>query len=356
MNDSRKSKLLSFDPNDVGATSNQIFGLPFDIEESQIVLLPVPWDVTVSYGGGCSGGPEAIKSASYQIDLHDPDNMNGWQAGIAMLDIPEEWTKRSAKLRQSAERYIEWLSTRTSGEPVSHGMQSVVDEVNSAGEELRNWVSARASELMDKGKIVGLVGGDHSTPLGYLDAIAARHEKFGILQIDAHCDLRNAYEGFKYSHASIMWNALDLPQVDTLVQVGIRDYSASEASLISGSKGRIRTFFDADLKRARFEGGTWKESCASIIAALPAKVYISFDIDGLDPKLCPNTGTPVPGGMEFEEAIYLIREVVQSGRQIVGFDLCEVTPGESEWDANVGARVLYKMCNLILKGSNVRAS
>jgi agmatinase len=350
MNEQRKAKLESFDPNDVGAKSNQIFGLPFEIDESRVVLLPVPWDVTVSYGGGCSAGPSSIKSASYQIDLHDPDNPVGWQAGIAMLEVSDEWSQRSSKLRSSAEKYIDWLSVRSSAES-SKPMQSILDEINRAGEELRTWVKTRSSELLDQGKILGLIGGDHSTPLGYLDALAERHDKFGILQIDAHCDLRDAYEGFTYSHASIMWNAIKLPQVDRLVQVGIRDYSGSEDELIRASQGRIRTFLDADLKRSQYEGATWKELCATIISALPAKVYISFDIDGLDPKLCPNTGTPVPGGLEFEQAVYLIREVVASGRQIIGFDLCEVTPGDSEWDANVGARVLYKMCNLILKGT-----
>lgn len=178
-----------------------------------------------------------------------------------------------------------------------------------------------------------------------MHALAEKHAEYGILQIDAHADLRNAYEGFTYSHASIMFNALKLPQVKKLVQVGIRDLCQGEAELVDQSNGRITTFYDYKIKNKLYEGNSWQKQCKKIIAQLPQKVYISFDIDGLDPKLCPATGTPVPGGFEFEEAVYLIKTLVQSGREIIGFDLCEVAPGDSEWNGNVGARLLYKLCN-----------
>jgi agmatinase len=195
-------------------------------------------------------------------------------------------------------------------------------------------------------KIVGLVGGDHSTPLGFMEALAERYSDFGILQFDAHCDLREAYEGFEYSHASIMYNALKIPQVKKLVQVGIRDWCEAENEIINNSKGRVKTFFDYVMKRKMYEGESWRGICSEIISHLPRHIYISFDIDGLDPKLCPNTGTPVPGGLEFEQAVYLISQVAASGKKIIGFDLNEVAPGDSEWNGNVGARLLYKMCNL----------
>jgi agmatinase len=104
-----------------------------------------------------------------------------------------------------------------------------------------------------------------------------------------------------------------------------------------------------------FEGVTWKMICDDIVASLPMQVYLSFDIDGLDPKLCPNTGTPVPGGLELEQAVYLIRRVADSGRKIIGCDLNEVVPGLDDWDANVGARLLYKMCNLMGKSQSLPA-
>ena len=196
-----------------------------------------------------------------------------------------------------------------------------------------------------EGKMVALLGGDHSTPLGLLRLLNERYERFGILQIDAHMDLRKAYQGFTYSHASIMYNALKLPGVSRLVQVGIRDYCDEELEVMKRAMGRIVTWFDEDLKAQHFEGKTWSELCDRIIADLPEHVYISFDIDGLDPQLCPSTGTPVPGGLQFAEATFLIKRLVASGRKIISFDLNEVAPGPTDWDANVGARLLYQMCN-----------
>jgi len=337
----------TFDPNSVGLAGNQIFGLPFPESESRLVLLPVPWDVTVSYGGGTHAGPEAILNASYQVDLYDADLPGGWKSGMAMRPIAASWLERSATLRAKATRVIQFLE-EGGDVAADKQMSAIIQEITTAGEELRRWVREQTTGLLQQGKLVGLVGGDHSTPLGFFDAIAARHPNFGILQIDAHCDLRNAYEGFRYSHASIMWNALQLPQLQKLVQVGIRDCCEAEVQVIADSAGRVQTFFDTDLKRELYSGTSWKQLCDSIIRALPQEVYVSFDIDGLDPKLCPNTGTPVPGGLEFDQAAFLLRELVRSGRRLIGFDLNEVSPGETEWDANVGARMLYKLCNLML--------
>jgi agmatinase len=214
---------------------------------------------------------------------------------------------------------------------------------------MNEWVYNQTLALLNKGKLVGLVGGDHSTPLGYYKAIGEKKGDFGILQIDAHCDLRDSYEGFQYSHASIMYNALkEVPQLTKLVQVGIRDYCEEELDFIKDNPERVTTFFDKDIKEALFEGEQWKSICDRIIDALPQQVYISFDIDGLDPKLCPHTGTPVPGGFEVAQIFYLFKRVLASGRQLIGFDLNEVSTSHDEWDANVGARVLFKLCNLLV--------
>ncbi len=222
-------------------------------------------------------------------------------------------------------------------------MQAIVQEVDRAARELNAHVKKNTLHFLKKKKTVGLVGGDHSTPLGFMQALSEQYTSFGILQIDAHADLRKAYEGFEFSHASIMYNALKFKAITKLVQVGIRDYCEEEVEVIRNNSNRITTYFDRDIKRSMFEGGTWKDICDEIIQQLPDNVYLSFDIDGLDPKLCPNTGTPVAGGFEVEQTLYLIEKVVESGKTIIGFDLNEVSPGKDEWDANVGARLLYRM-------------
>jgi agmatinase len=151
-----------------------------------------------------------------------------------------------------------------------------------------------------------------------------------------------------------MYNALgEIPQLTKLVQVGVRDYSESEKDFIINSNQRVITYFDKDIKERMFEGDTWKNITDEIVAHLPDKVFISFDIDGLDPKLCPNTGTPVQGGFETEQIFYLFKKILQSGRKLIGFDLNEVGISTNEWDENVGARVLFKLCNLMVAENNL---
>lgn len=347
------SVLENFDPNSVGNPNNNIFGLPFSEEEAKLVLLPVPWEVSVSYGAGTARAPENIFKASLQVDLYDDDFQEGWKQGIFMREMNKNVLQKSDYLRKEAELYINYISE---GELVEDNkfMCKVLKDLNAGAEFLNEWVYEQTKELLDARKLVGLVGGDHSTPLGYYKAIGEKHGDFGILQIDAHADLREAYEDLKYSHASIMFNALaEIPQLTKLVQVGTRDYSLGELDYSRNSNGRVITFFDKELKERAFEGETWRSITDDIVSKLPQKVYISFDIDGLDPKLCPNTGTPVQGGFETQEVYYLLKKVLDSGRELIGFDLNEVGTSNNEWDENVGARILFKLCNLLI-ASNLK--
>ena len=337
-------KLETFDPNAPGDVAANLFGLPFTPEEAQVVVVPVPWEVTVSYRAGTALGPAAIREASLQVDLFDPDIPDAWKLGVAIEAEDEMIAATSHRLRPLAADYIGWLEAGSpAADKATHG--TVPALVNAEGDKLIAWLKAKAGALLDAGKTVAVLGGDHSTPLGLMQALAERHEEFGILQIDAHCDLRPAYEGFQYSHASIMYNALQIPQVTRLIQVGIRDYCQQEADLIEQSHGRVALFGQRFLSDEKFVKKSWKKVCGKIIAQLPDKVYISFDIDGLDPKLCPGTGTPVPGGLEFEEATYLLRSLVRAGKTIIGLDLNEVAPGDSDWNGIVGARLLYQLLN-----------
>ncbi|MEO6327940.1 MAG: agmatinase family protein [Ginsengibacter sp.] len=344
--------ISNFDPNSVGNSNNNIFGLPFTEEDASLVLLPVPWEVTVSYAAGTARAAEHMCKASLQIDLTDPDVKDGWKQGFYMRSIDRKILMKSDYLRKEAELYINYIS---GGEKVEDNkfMCKTLKEVNAGSLFLNSWVYEQTKELLDSGKMVGLVGGDHSTPFGFYKAIAEKHGDFGILQIDAHCDLRESYENFKYSHASVMYNALnEIPQLSKLVQVGVRDYSVSESDFINNSNGRVVTYFDKQIKERLYEGDTWKLIVDEIVRHLPNKIFISFDIDGLDPKLCPHTGTPVQGGFETEQIFYLFKKVLQSGRRLIGFDLNEVGISQDEWDENVGARVLFKLCNLMVAGNS----
>lgn len=336
----REEKIQSFDPNGY-ATHEGIFGLPFTATESDTWILPVPWEVTVSYSTGTAAAPEAIKEASFQIDLYDPLLKDAWKRGIYLTEVSKELQEKSTEYRQKAEAYLEGLFE---GKPDEH----LLAEINGACVGMVNWVEASATESLNQNKKLILLGGDHSTPLGYIKALAKKYNDFGILQIDAHADLRESYEGFEYSHASIMYNALKFKEVSKLVQVGIRDYCEAEVEMINKSNGRVCTFYDQDLKRDAYKGITWEKQCDKIVGQLPQQVYVSFDIDGLDPKLCPNTGTPVAGGFETEQILYLLEMVVRSGRMLIGMDLNEVGISEAtEWDANVAARLLYRLCNIL---------
>ena len=342
---SKASKIKTFDPNTPGDPAAQIYGLPFTCEEADIVLVPVPWEVTTSYGGGTSRGPAAIRAASFQVDLFHPEFPDLWKRGVAMDAIPEALLEQSDELKKRARLVMDDL---VGGLPEKkHGKALAARElINAECAVMNAWVRKRCQYWMDRGKLVGLVGGDHSTPLGFLRAQGRAHRKFGILHIDAHMDLRIAYEGFDFSHASILYNALSVRQVERIVSVGIRDFCEQESAVFGNHYGEMRATRSADLRALQYEGMPWKEQCAAIIAALPQKVHISFDIDGLDPTLCPHTGTPVPGGLQYEEATYLLSQVAKQ-RTIIGFDLVEVAPGGDEWDANVGARLLWHLCGVL---------
>lgn len=346
---SKASKIKQFDPNSPGNAQAGIYGLPFTAEESDIVLVPAPWEVTTSYGGGTANGPAAILEASFQVDLFHPEFADLWKRGIAMDEIPEALLEQSSMLKKEAAHVIDLL-VNGGGKAKEKRAAKALALVNEESAVMCNWVQQRTGYWMDQGKLVALVGGDHSTPLGLYQAHAERHEAFGILHFDAHLDLRKAYEGFAYSHASIMYNALKIPQVENIVSVGTRDFCEEEARVFAKEKLRVRLHRSAELRREQYEGTTWKKQCDRIIAQLPEKVHISFDIDALDPSLCPHTGTPVPGGLAFEEATYLLSRLATSGRSIIGFDLVEVTPGpEGDWDANVGARLLWHLCGVMAK-------
>jgi agmatinase len=340
----KKSVLPSdFDPDAAAGADSGIYGLPFAPEDSRVVILPVPFEATTSYGGGTSKGPQAVLEASRQVDLFDQETGRPYAEGIAMLEIPKNVARWNREARKLAAPVI------AKGGVVDRATRSAAAKVNEYGDRLNAWVYEQTSDLIAAGKLAVVLGGDHAVPFGAIRAHAEKYPGLGILHLDAHADLRDAYEGFTWSHASIFNNVMRrIPEVGKLVQVGVRDLGQAERQMIDDSNGRIVTFYDAELAAKKEEGVPFAKLADAIVAELPDHVYLSWDIDGLDPTLCPGTGTPVPGGLSWNEAIGLLRAIRRSGKRIVGLDLCEVSPGESEWDANVGARLLYKMIGFAL--------
>ncbi|MEN5085567.1 agmatinase family protein [Sphingobacterium faecium] len=347
----KQTKIENFDPSQPGLPDSSIYGLPFTAEESDIIVIPAPWEVTVSYGSGASNGPDAILNASFQVDLLHQEFPDLWKLGIFMDEAPEHWLENSEKYKNLAQPIIEALENGEDIDSIPE-LKNNLEEINKASQQFNDEVKERALYWMNKGKKVILLGGDHSTPLGYYQALAANHDSFGILHFDAHMDLRDAYEGFTYSHASIMFNAIQLPQIEKIVQVGIRDFSEGELEAVKSSN-KVKVYTDTDLKANSFEGKTWKDQCDEILAQLPQDVAVSFDIDALQRWYCPNTGTPVPGGLSYEQATYLLSKLANSDKNIVGIDLVEVAPGEDDWDGNVGARLLFHLCGVFAKNNKL---
>ncbi len=340
-----------FDATTTISSDYGVFGIPLSEAECKLVILPVPWEVTTSYGKGASNGPRIIREASAQIDLFDIETKTAYEEGIFMKVVDPEILQMSQDFKIDAQKVI---GLKTAMSEDSKTIETLTSKVNQASEKLSQWVYTETKKILAAGKLFGLVGGDHSSPLGAIQAICEKHlvdgrSEVGILHIDAHSDTRNSYQGFKQSHASIMYNVMNSPiekRPAKLVQLGIRDFCEEEYNFIQ-SRSDIKTFFDISVKQRLFKGESWQSVASDVISELPKKVYISFDIDGLDPQFCPSTGTPVVGGLSVDEVFFLFNLLAQSGRQIVGFDLNEVSTGDAEtaeWDGNVGARMLYKLC------------
>lgn len=344
--------LSTFDPNAVSNPNNNIFGLPSTKEDAKLIILPVPWEVTVSRHEGTARAPEHIFRTSLLVELFDHTLRDQWRKGYFMLEPDKKILLKSDYLRKEAELYINYI---TDGGILTENkfMCKTIKEINAGSGMLNNWVHSNTKDLLAQDKIVGILGGDLSTSFGYYKALAEQYGDFGILQIDAHCSLRKAYEGFTYSHASAMYNALEeIPSIKKLVQVGIRDFCETEWNYIADSNDRVNTYLDVSIKNRMAEGETWKSVADEIVARLPEKVVLCYDIDGLDPKLCPNTSTPVYGGFEASQIFYLFNRVLQSGRKIIGFNLNEIGISVDEWDEKVGARVLFDLCNLLMASNS----
>jgi agmatinase len=296
-----------------------------------VVAVPVPYQATVSSAAGTVDGPAAAIAASVQIDLLDLAFGEPWRAGIASLPELEE----IRALSETAERAARAHRAGEAGEGA----------VDAAGDELATWVEDVVGGLWDRGRRPLLLGGEHGASLGAFRAAASRAPGLGLLQIDAHADLREAYEGFRSSHASVMARALELGGVAKLVQVGLRDVSPEERERARREPERVVWHAGDVLARRRLAGESFPKLAAEVVAELPQRVWISLDVDGLEPSLCPGAGTPVPGGLGWDELGCLLEQVRDSGKEVIGADLVEIGPGE--WDGYVAAKLAYRLAALL---------
>lgn len=273
-----------------------------DFERARAVILPVPYEATTSFGGGTAGGPAAILEASRYIELYDQElDAEPYEAGVATLPALE-------------------LTGAGPAEAVAE-LRAAYDRVLDAARD----------------KFVVTLGGEHSITsapvLAWADRLAGKGGRpLTVLQIDAHTDLRPEYEGSPYSHASVMHRVQDRVNI---VAVGIRALTREERELARRSD-HIHLFFADDIR----EGDAWIDD---VLARLTPDVYITFDVDGLDPSLVPSTGTPEPGGLSWYPTLKLLRRVFRE-RSVVAADVVELAPipGFAAPDFLV-AKLVYKM-------------
>jgi agmatinase len=248
------------------------------LEQSAFVVIPVPYDLTSTYQSGSRRGPLAILEASGNMELYDEE-----------LD---------------RETYRAGIYTAPAVEADASGPESMVLAVRE-----------RVKEVLDLDKIPVLLGGEHSISLGAVQAIQRKYPGLRVLQLDAHADLRDAYQGTPYSHACI---ARRIVEICPLVQAGIRSMSAAEAQYLKKDEGVVRSF-SADFVMAG------DENLDRISELLEGDIYITVDLDALDPAFMPATGTPEPGGIDWKALTGLLRRVSRRAR-IRGFDVVELSP------------------------------
>jgi len=318
---------MDFDPNSTAPEGVGLFGLPYQVDDASLVIVPVPWDATSSQERNSSGAPDAIYSASRFVELYDPKLGAIYSKGIAMDAV----NAKIAGLGVSAVNYQDRNSPS-------------LTRVNRLCEQLNELVEDQVRIRLDSGHSVGLLGGDHSVSYGCIKAHLDNYPSLGILQVDAHCDLRCAFDGLTYSHASIMYNVMEKLGPEKLVQVGVRALCEFEADYLEGTD-KVVTLFDTELHGFEADGISWRTVCSRIAELLPEEIYVSLDVDGLSPSACPNTGTPVPGGLTYNNLVFLLHYLSESGKKIVGFDLVEV--GAEEYDASIAAHLLYQLCGLV---------
>jgi agmatinase len=271
---------------------------PVNLREAEIVMVPIPYEATTTYGGGTRGGPEAILAASRQVELWDEE---------------EDWNP-SQKLR---------IATAAEISPEAGGPAAMLDKIK---KRVRPWIA--------EGKLLVTLGGEHTITLALVESYLTKYPDLTVVAFDAHADLRDRYENSPLSHACVMRRVWELGR--PLTMIGVRSYSSGEYDFMRVAPRltllKARNLKDPDYLKLALEH----------LGRIKGPVYITFDVDVLDPGVLPGTGTPEPGGLNYYQALELLRAILARG-PVVGFDLTELAPipghRVSEFTA---ARLIYK--------------
>jgi agmatinase len=281
-------------------------GLPADLTDlktARVVVVPYGYEGGVSYGKGAGAAPQAVLEASHYIELYDEVlDDEPCRIGIATIEIPA--------IPQDPSQMLDTLESVTTG-------------------------------LLDQEKFVTLVGGDHSITTGYVRALAKRNDRFGVLQLDAHADLRDSYEGSPLSHACVMARIREL--TPHTLQVGIRSMSTEEARRVDADNLALCTMH-------RFRKGPFDLDAA--LARLPRRLFITVDVDVFDWSVIASTGTPEPGGMLWDEALDLLDTVFRT-KEVIGFDVVELAHRDHDPNSTFAtAKLIYKMIGMRFAGQS----
>ena len=291
------------------STASNFLALPrasSSFNDSRIVILPAPLEHTVSYGQGTKNGPGAIIKASQFVEFYDEEFRRElcFQAGIATLP-----------------------ALRLAGK---------------SGSAAISLIQTAVTDLLEREKFVVTLGGEHTISLAPVLAYAARYPDLSVLQFDAHSDLRDSYQGSKYSHACVMARIAEVIPPNRIVQVGIRAQCAEEARFIEDRK--VNTLYAHEIRGGSYftSPGGWQRE---VVDRLTDHVYVTFDVDGLDPSIMPSTGTPEPNGLFWAETVEVLR-MVGEHRSIVGFDVVELAPRKGVTHPDLtAAKLTYKIMN-----------
>jgi agmatinase len=301
----------------VGPTSNflAIEKRYSTLEASKVAIVSAPYEHTVSYGGGTKHGPKGVIDASAYVEFYDDETQRElcFDMGIATL------------------------------KPLAFGKKS-----DRAALDI---IEEQVDDLLAMDKFVVTIGGEHTISTAPIAAHYRKYPAMSILHFDAHADLRESYQGSKYSHACFMARVAEFFPPKLITQVGIRALCKEEAAFIK--KEGVNTFFASSIRRG-LHGANWQKS---VVDTLAKDVYITFDVDAFDPSVMPATGTPEPDGLFYSETIDVIRAVIASGRRIVGLDIVELAPDARTPHADLTtARLLYKILNLAMTPAPMRTS